>query len=204
MLSVIILAGGAAARMGQNKTLMPFLGEPLILRIIRRLQPLGGEVLINTNEPEVFKFTGLPLVPDLLPGQGALGGLYSALAVAANPYTAAVACDLPFCSPAILDYLHRQVFEMDLDGAVPVTGAGMYEPLHAVYRTAACREAVRSAIEGGQYRLISWFPQVKIGLVQPEDYQPLDPHGLAFFNVNTPEDFEKAEQLARQGNDYPG
>jgi molybdopterin-guanine dinucleotide biosynthesis protein A len=71
-----------------------------------------------------------------------------------------------------------------------------YEPLHAVYRRAACLPAIESAIEADQWKVIAWFPQVKVRVLTPEEIGRYDPSGLAFWNVNTPEEFSKAESMA--------
>ena len=99
MLTLVIQRAGKKQRMGQDKALMPFLGRPLISRVIERVAPLADEILVTTNRADSYGFLGLPLVPDLMPGRGALGGLYTALASAANPIVALVACDMPFASP---------------------------------------------------------------------------------------------------------
>jgi len=75
MKSVVIQAGGESRRMGQDKALLPFLGEPLIERVINRVVPYADELLITTNNPEDYKVFNVPLFQDILPGIGALGGL---------------------------------------------------------------------------------------------------------------------------------
>ena len=77
MVSVALLSGGKSGRMGQDKALVDFLGRPLILRILERLAPLADEVILTTNRPADYAFLNLPLHPDLQPGRGALGGLYT-------------------------------------------------------------------------------------------------------------------------------
>ncbi len=62
MLTVIIQAGGESRRMGQEKALVPFLGRPLISRVIDRLAPIADEMVITTNHPEAFGFLELPLL----------------------------------------------------------------------------------------------------------------------------------------------
>lgn len=71
-----------------------------------------------------------------------------------------------------------------------------FEPLHAVYRRATCLPAIESAIDSDQWKVIAWFPQMKVRVLTPAELQSLDPGGLAFWNVNTPEEFAKAEELA--------
>ncbi|MBP8164630.1 MAG: NTP transferase domain-containing protein, partial [Anaerolineales bacterium] len=85
MLTVVIQAGGASSRMGEDKALKPFLGRPLIQRVIERLSPLADEVIVTTNRPVDYAFLNLRLVADLKQGRGALGGLYTAIASAADP-----------------------------------------------------------------------------------------------------------------------
>src|SRR5512141_666268 len=102
MLSVVVQAGGESTRMGENKALKPFLGRPLIQRVVERLAPIADEVLITTNQPDQFAFLKVPLFPDQRPGRGALGGLHTAIASAHEPYVAVVACDMPFASAQLL------------------------------------------------------------------------------------------------------
>ena len=88
--------------MGEDKALKPFLGRPLIQRVIDRLTPIADELIVTTNRPAEYAFLNLRLVPDLKPGRGALGGLYTAIASAAHPLVAVVACDMPFASHNVL------------------------------------------------------------------------------------------------------
>src|SRR6185369_4678742 len=103
MLTIVVQAGGASSRMGEDKALKPFLGRPLIQRLVERLSPIADEMIVTTNRPEEYRFLGLRLTPDLKPGRGALGGLYTALASASQPHVAVVACDMPFASPTLLE-----------------------------------------------------------------------------------------------------
>ena len=72
-----------------------------------------------------------------------------------------------------------------------------YEPLHAVYRRETCLPAIEAAIDADQWKVIAWFPQVKVRVLTPKEIREYDPSGLAFWNVNTPEEFSKAETLAQ-------
>lgn len=195
MLSLVIQAGGQSARMGENKALKLFLGRPLIQRVIERLAPLADEILVTMNHPEDYAFLGLRLVSDLAPGRGALGGLYTALASAASPIVAVVACDMPFVSATLLENATRLLVEEEADVVIPKTDEG-YEPFHAVYRRAACVPAIQSALESNLWKVIAWFPSVKVRELTMGEVMRLDPSGLAFWNVNTPEEFAEAERLA--------
>ncbi len=196
MFSLVIQAGGQSARMGEDKALKLFLGRPLIQRVIDRLAHLANEVIVTTNHPEDYTFLGLRLVPDLVAGRGALGGLYTALASAASPIVAVVACDMPFASASLLEAATRLLVQEEADVVIPKTDEG-YEPFHAVYRRAACVPAIQSAIQADRWKVIAWFPSVKVRELTLGEVTRLDPSGLAFWNVNTPEEFAEAERLAK-------
>ncbi len=183
--------------MGQDKALMPFLGKPLIERVITRLRPLADEIFVTTNQPEKYRFLGLPLYPDLLPGRGALGGLFTALNAATQPLVAVIACDMPFANPGLLTYQRDQCQQEQADIAIPLLLDG-YEPLHAIYRRETCLPAVKWALDADKWKLISWFSRVKVHAISAAECQVYDPKYLAFENVNTPQELADAEAEARQ------
>jgi molybdopterin-guanine dinucleotide biosynthesis protein A len=195
MLTVCIQAGGASSRMGEDKALKPFLGHPLIQRVIERLSPIADEMIVTTNHPDDYRFLDLRLIQDLKPGRGALGGLYTAIASASHPMVAVVACDMPFASPTLIEAASRLMVQEAADVVIARTDEG-YEPIHAVYRRATCLPAIEAAIDADQWKVIAWFPQVKVRVLTSGELKGFDPGGLAFWNVNTPEEFIKAEQLA--------
>ncbi len=205
MLTVCIQAGGQSSRMGEDKALKTFLGRPLIQRVVERLSPIAEEVIVTTNHPDDYRFLGVPLFPDLKPGRGALGGLYTAIASASQPIVAVVACDMPFASAALLEAASRLLAAEGADVVIPSEApqekqtkkSEGYEPLHAVYRRATCLPAIEAALEADQWKVIAWFPQVKVRPLTPDEIKQYDPSKLAFWNVNTPEEFSKAEEIAR-------
>jgi molybdenum cofactor guanylyltransferase len=196
MLTVCIQAGGASSRMGEDKALKTFLGRPLIQRVAERLLPIADELIVTTNRPEEYAFLNLPLFPDRKPGRGALGGLYTAIASAGHPIVAVVACDMPFASPPLLEAASRLLVEESVDVVIPRSQEG-YEPLHAIYRRETCLPAIESSIDGDQWKVIAWFPQVRVRVLTPEEVRQYDPSDLAFWNVNTPEEFSRAETIAQ-------
>jgi molybdopterin-guanine dinucleotide biosynthesis protein A len=183
--------------MGRDKALLPFLGRPLIMRVVERLAALADEVLITTNQPADYAFLGLPLFADLEPGRGALGGLYTALHAAQHSLVAVAACDMPFASRALFEYERDLLIETGADVVIPSSAEGL-EPLHAVYRRAACMPAIQDALAAGEWKLIAWFPAVTVHTLTPAETARYDPQGLAFLNLNTPEEFRQAERLATE------
>jgi molybdopterin-guanine dinucleotide biosynthesis protein A len=197
MLTLAILCGGKSSRIGQEKGLLPFLGRPLIQRILNRLSLLAREVIISANDPTKYSFLGLPIHADIYPDCGSLGGLYTCMVHAKNPLVAAVACDLPFASQALLAYEISLLVKEKADAVVPRSPDGL-EPLHAVYRRETCLPIIEKALDDGRYKMIGWFPEAKVIEIPHLKILEFDPDGLAFLNINTPEEFIRAEQIARR------
>lgn len=195
--TIVIQAGGKSSRMGQDKALMPFLGRPLIERQVERISGAGAALLVITNRPEAYAFLGLPLTMDMLPGVGPLGGLYTALAAAATPLVTVVACDMPFLSRVLLQAQSEILLREDMDVVIPRTDEGL-EPLHATYRRETCLPAVHAALERGERKMISWFPDVRVREMPAAEIAQYDAQLHSFINVNRPEDYQAAEELARQ------
>lgn len=198
MLTLALQAGGESRRMGQDKALIPFLGQPLIQRVAAQVAAAADEILVTTNRPADYAFLGFQLFPDLRPGRGALGGLFTALKAASQPLVGLVACDMPFANANLLAY-QAQLLETEGADVVIPRPEGSYEPFHAVYRRETCLPYVETALDEGAWKLIAWFPQVKVRALTLEECRRYDPAGLAFANINTPEDLARAEALARAG-----
>lgn len=193
--TIVIQAGGESRRMGMDKGLVDFLGQPLIVRVMDRVAPLADEILVTTNDRHGYSFLNVPLVADLLPERGALGGLYTALNAARYPIVGVVACDMPFASPGILSAQRELLLKSGVDLVIPQTAGGL-EPFHAVYRRATCLPAITTALEAGKQRVDSWFTQIKLVYFVEEEIIRHDPLGRVFFNVNTPEELDEAERMA--------
>lgn len=183
--------------MGRDKALAPFLGKPLIQRVLERLKPVAEEYLITTNQPQNYRFLGVPLVADVFPGRGALGGLYTALQAARHPYVAVVACDMPFANAELLQVMFETLVDCKYDAVIPQSGEGI-EPFHAVYCRERCLPLVRRSIESGHWRADSWFRDANLRFFTPQETALFDPHELTFRNVNTPDELAEAEELARR------
>ncbi|HEY9076040.1 MAG TPA: molybdenum cofactor guanylyltransferase [Anaerolineaceae bacterium] len=194
-LSVVVQAGGESRRMGQEKALVSFLGQPLIQRVVNRVKPVADELFVTSNQPESFSFLRVPVYRDLLPGKGVLSGFYTALSLARHPLVAIIACDMAFVSSTLLVAERNTLLAEAVDGVVPQTRDG-YEPFHAVYRREPCLAAVKSSLEAGLLRADSWYRMVRIRYFQPEEILAFDPRGEAFININTPEDLARAENYA--------
>ncbi len=194
MLTVAVQAGGYSSRMEADKALLPLAGVPLIERLLQGLNGLGDEIVITTNHPAAYAYLGLRMASDREPGAGTLHGLSTALRAARGELVLVLACDMPFVCRPLLESMLRLADSADV--VIPRWN-GEYEPLHAVYRR-ACLPAVEQALARGDRRMISFFPAVQVRIVEQAEIAEIDPQGLGFFNVNTPEDLRQAEQILAQ------
>ncbi len=192
MITIAVQAGGKSSRMGEDKALIRLAGIPLIERVLARIDGLADEILITTNRPETLTHLNLRMAGDEVPGAGALHGLKTALDAARGEIVLVLSCDTPFVSRELLEHLLSRAH--DADAIVPKHG-DKYEPLQAVYNRSRCLPAVEAALGSGERRMISFYPQVHVLPIEEPILSELDPSGLSFFNVNTAEDLERADQL---------
>jgi molybdopterin-guanine dinucleotide biosynthesis protein A len=193
--TAIIFAGGRATRLGGvNKALLEVGGTSIIARILRALEPLTEEQVLLTNDASLERIGALRLVLDPEPYAGVLPALAAGLAQARGDVCLAVACDMPFVSTTLFARLLELQASTDADVVIART-AGYLEPMHAVYRTRSVIAAIEGALSRGEQRMISYFRDVRVHEVDEPDWRSIDPMGLAFFNVNTPDDLAQARQL---------
>ena len=182
----VVLAGGMSSRFGSNKALSRIDGERLIHRLCKRVGAVTDRMALITNSPEEYAFLNLDSRKDLVPRCGPIGGIYTALRTAETPLCLCVACDMPFISPALLEYMVER--SPGYDVIVPVQD-GREEPLCAVYRN-TCVSAIDNRIQAGKYKITGFFDEVRVLRVAPEDAGIHDAD--MFFNINRPEDYDEA------------
>ncbi len=189
-LSGIVLAGGQSRRMGRNKALLELNGQTLIARVLDRLALLCDELIVSTNDVELYADLPARVVPDLVPGWGALGGVHAGLAAASNERAVVVACDMPLLNLPFLRYM--AVVSPGYDVVVPHVG-GFYEPLHAVYNV-CCVEPIAQLIAEGSQRITDLYRRVRLRELGEEDVRLFDA-ALSFVNVNTPQEWSELQRL---------
>lgn len=194
--SIVINAGGKSTRMGSDKALLEIAGKPMIEHILDQTAGLGEQIII-TNNPQAYAYLKLPLVGDRLPDKGALGGLYTAVEAASQPYAVVLACDMPFVNRPLLEFMLAQA--ADFEAVVPrllsaETGKVEAEPFRAVYAK-TCLGPIQRALEAGKMRMISFFPDIRLRWVEEAEIRPYDPELLSFRNCNTPQELEEVRAL---------
>lgn len=198
-LSAAILAGGHSTRMGVDKALLRLTatGPTLIELVLAAVRAVADDVTIVVNDGRL-DFLGTRTTPDQIPGAGALGGIYSAVAAAEHDHCLVVACDMPFLNPALLGAMAALPRDYDvLAPLLPVrehrqrTTGGVYETLHGIYGRAAL-PAMRERLEAGEFRIVGFFPAVRVVAFPIERIRQFDPDLRSFFNANTPERLAEA------------
>lgn len=187
----VVLVGGESRRYGRNKAMEFFQGERLIDRQVRTVGSLFSEVLVITNEPELYLHLDVTIVRDVIPRQGPLGGIYTGLLFAQGKSVFVTACDMPFVQPAVVSRMVQ--LATDYDVVVPEKIEGL-EPLHAIY-SSRCLPHIEKMLADGRLQVINFFPAVKVCRLSSEEIGQLDPLGLSFFNINTPDDMDRAKEL---------
>ena len=196
----VILAGGQSRRMGENKALMKLGEDSLIGHVIRCMQNVTDELLLITNSPTAYAHLGVRMHGDILPDTGALGGIYTGLTYASHEAVLCVACDSPFLNSNLLAYLVSVLGEYD--AVMPETYAHRkdtqitLQTLCAAY-SKRCLPIIELMLRESELRVHALQERAHIKRVSPDIWQAFDPDGMSFFNINTPEDFERADSYMR-------
>ena len=171
-------------------------GERILDRLTRTLtEALGIPPLLVANAPDAPSWRpDLRVVPDVRPGLGSLGGIYTAVLETPAPVVA-VAWDMPFVPAALIRALAEGL--ADYDAMLPESGGRRgVEPLCAAYGP-ACREAIAVSLDDGDLRAIGFHPRIRVGILPLSEVRRFGDPELMFFNVNTADELARAEALWR-------
>jgi len=187
-----ILAGGQSRRMGIDKSFAILHKKPVFEHVLARVEPLDFPIILITNKPDQYRQYALPMFSDVLPGKGALGGLYTAIQSSQTEYTLCVACDMPFLNTALLSSMIDVCAGWDI--VIPRIG-GLPEAMHAIYRK-TCLEPIQSQIDQGNLKASGFFEQMVVKYMEEAEIRRLDPDLRSFINLNTPDDLASAHHSA--------
>ena len=192
-----ILVGGASSRMGQDKSRLMLGGRTTVERIAEAMSEVATRVRLVGGlvggQDDRNRFQS---VPDLLDSWGPLGGIQAALQAAEAQWCVVIACDLPFVSGGLLQRLFdlRSNESESFDAVVPVQADEYPQPLCAVYRRLPCLDAANRSIRNGEHSPRALLDKVKTRYVPFAEISDLTGATNFFFNINTPENYERAQQ----------
>lgn len=201
-----ILVGGKSSRFGSDKALFEIEGRPLALRLAGFVEQAAAPVKL-VGPPERYSHLGLPVIPDTLipempisdipisdahPAVGPLAGILAALEDSTHSWNLVLACDMPLVAPELLNLLFTRAEQSSDDVWLPVSPAGLDEPLCAVYSKRAA-PAIRRQIVAGTRKVTRALDGLAVRRLLPAEYAHIDPAGKSFTNVNTQDDWDVSQ-----------
>jgi len=191
----ILLAGGKSRRMGEDKRFLHVGDRTLFERSLTVLRSIFQNVLIVIAQDSPTLEAEVPVIRDLVPNCGNLGGLYTGLQQASTEHVFVVACDMPFLTPEAVRYLIRLKNNADIVMAQRDNGL---EPMHALYGR-RCLPVLEEMVRTRHLKIqdIVEHSSLNVRLIKEAELSRIDPEGRSFLNVNTPSDLEAARRLHR-------
>jgi molybdopterin-guanine dinucleotide biosynthesis protein A len=192
--TAIILAGGDSQRMGSDKANLLLDGQTLLQRVIATMQEIFPHVVVSVRQPRPE--IDLPQVCDEqsgdgMPGAGPLAGLAAGLGHITTPWAFAVACDMPFVVPALVEQLAKH--RPDHQAVVPVV-QGFPQPLAAFY-AGSCLPVMRDNLAGQDGSLRGALSWLDVCYVDEAELLQADPALRSFFDLDTPQDIAAAMKI---------
>jgi molybdopterin-guanine dinucleotide biosynthesis protein A len=196
-----VLAGGASSRFGSDKALAQIGGETVLRRMVRLLSEVADFACIVTTVGRYPDFQE-KIVADRWPGEGALGGILTALHISresAHDWNVIVSCDMPFLSHVWLSYMINRAASSNADVLLPRSESGD-EPLCACWRTASLPQ-LQAAFDEGIRKVTDGAQRLRMEVLDEGHWKRFDSGGRLFWNMNTQQDYEEAVRIWRTGNE---
>lgn len=194
-MKLAVLMGGRSRRIGIEKAELMICGKRLIEIAIEKYSDYSP-IFVCRDIAQAEKYAkeyGIKCVYDIYRDFGALAGIHSALRHNGN--TVVVAIDMPFVKRDLLEFIFDKGIELNCDALIPKHDFA--EPLLAYYSERAIPEIER-AIERGEKRIIASLSNLKTVFYPVDELRKFDKSLISFFNINTPKDVAKAEEICSQ------
>jgi molybdenum cofactor guanylyltransferase len=180
-----LVAGGQANRLGGvAKGLLRLDGQPIVARSLRTFRRLFAASVVVANDAAAYEPFGAPVVPDVIAGKGAPGGLHAALSAARTEWVFTAACDMPFLAPGPIAWLAAR---REGARAVAVMWRGRLEALHAFW-SRTCLPDIDRMLRQGDPSMWAIATAVGARFIGEDEWRAVDPEGRAFANANTREE----------------
>jgi molybdopterin-guanine dinucleotide biosynthesis protein A len=194
----LVLAGGLARRMGGgDKALIEVGGTTILARVLATLTPQCEAIILNANgDTTRFAAFGLPVVSDDIPDfAGPLAGILAGLdwMAAHDPgqqWMVSVPGDCPFLPGDLVTRLHQAREQAAMPLACAKSGDWRH-PVVGLWDVTLRDDLRRAIVDEDLHKIEIWTARHGIAIAEWPD-RPVDP----FFNVNTPEDRDRANEIA--------
>lgn len=190
----VILAGGQNSRFfGTNKALVRVGGKKILDHIHDVFRDLFHEIILVTNDPPQYLQWNVNIVTDIFPVRSSLTGIHTGLFYTSTPYAFFAACDIPFLKKELVETLVGAI-EPRMDIVIPETSKG-FEPLCAVY-SKRCFKPLEAQLAENKLKIQQVFQKVRVKRISEDILRKSDPDLRSFYNINTPDDLAKANNIA--------
>ena len=187
------MAGGQNKRFsGMNKAFSQVGGKCILDRIYCVFKEIFDEIILVTNDPLQYLEWDLNIATDLFPIRCSLTGIHTGLFHMTTPYAFFAACDTPFLKKELVETVIEGI-EPRFDVIIPETSEGL-EPLCSVY-SKKCLKPIEYQLLKQELKIRRFFRNVHVKKLSEKILRQKDPNLLYFFNVNTPDDLDRAENI---------
>lgn len=185
-----VLAGGRSSRMGRDKAQILWGTGTLLSLACSHMRQVVAEIYVVGGTQSAG---GCPVLADNFSGRGPLAGIHSALKHSKTGWNLVLAIDLPLVGSALLEFIAKSCDE--INDAVAVRLGGHFQPLCAAYHQRLLPE-IESRLEARELSIHRLLEVVRTRIMDEEELLSVGFPGEMLLNVNTPEDLERAKELA--------
>lgn len=186
----IILCGGKSSRMKRNKAFLKLGNIPIIEIMLQKMKQNFDNLILSSNNTELFAYLNVPIVKDIYLNRGPLAGIHSSLSSSSTEKNFIISCDIPLITVELIKYLSE--YNSDKKIILPVL-KGRIQQLCGVYSKSILVdvEQILKESQGNNEVKASIF-----NLLERVDAEIVDvssfssPGADVFLNMNTPEDYE--------------
>jgi molybdenum cofactor guanylyltransferase len=193
-LTAFILAGGKSTRMGADKAFVTLDGRTLLARAEELARSVTPDVCIVGDPAKFASFA--PVVEDIFPNCGPLGGIHAALRFSPTDLNLILAVDVPFVSSALLQYLINRARQSSSATVTVAHSGGNWQPLCAVYRRTFA-DAAEQSLRAGYYKIDKLFAATSTQKIAEEELRAVGFPPNLFRNLNTREELAEARATAK-------
>jgi len=202
-ITCIILSGGKSTRMGINKSFMKLADDTIIDRLVNLCKSIFSDILIITNEPELYQFHGLQVYTDIYQNIGPIGGIHSGLVNSSTNTNFVISCDIPLINKQTIEF----IVDYPSDKMIKVPFAdGFLQQLCGIYKK-DCLPFIETLISNSKdeetrdkeqnrrkckvQQLVNSLDSTIIKIESEfSDYIP-----DTFLNMNKPEDYNRIKKI---------
>ncbi|MBS1609993.1 MAG: NTP transferase domain-containing protein [Bacteroidetes bacterium] len=167
----LIVCGGQSSRMGRDKSMLNYHGQPQVYYLYTLLGTLCDEVFISCNAEQaksINKIYNLIVDSPVYAGKGPMAGLLSAFDRLPGTDWLVTGCDYPFITRKVVNDFIKEINKLDIAAAFYNTKENIYDPLLAWYSYTAMDE-IKKMFAREEYSLQSFLKKKKAAKYYPED-----------------------------------